>query len=130
MPARRIPYLQPALAAGCLVLAACGSAPSSVSPAPAGRIEKVADPVFTDGGITAGGTGREIGFGRAEPGAVVAMSKLMGTGPAAVAPACTGLRAARWADGTTLYFAERPYDPAAFVGWRTATGQAGRTCAL
>ncbi|WP_068116166.1 hypothetical protein [Tropicimonas marinistellae] len=90
----------------------------------------VADPVFNATGIGVGATGMEIGFGRSEPGAIVAMSKLMGMEPAVVARACPGMRAARWPDGTALYFEERPYDPPAFVGWRAGADNAGRTCPL
>ncbi len=107
------------------------SAPTAPpTPQPASYSTPVAAPVFAADGIQAGATGREIDFNRAEPGAIVAMSKLMGRAPDSVAQACPGLRAARWPDGTTLYFETRPFDPPAFVGWRTATGQAGRTCTI
>lgn len=121
-------YGQPALVAGCLVLAGCSEdgAPSSSSGAT--YATPVGDPVFTADGIDVGQTGMEIDFGRAQPGAITAMSKLMGAEPSQIAAACTGLTAARWRDGTVLYFEQRPYDPGAFVGWSRADGQAGRTC--
>ncbi|MDV7141304.1 hypothetical protein R3X27_01275 [Tropicimonas sp. TH_r6] len=104
-----------------------------LAPTPTGAVSygaPVAEPIFTSDGIEAGATGREIDFNRAEPGAIEAMSKLMGQGPVSVSQACSGLRAARWKDGTTLFFELKPYDPPAFVGWRRASGQAGQTCAI
>ncbi|PRY20715.1 hypothetical protein CLV78_11288 [Aliiruegeria haliotis] len=122
-------FEQPVLVAGCLVLAACSTGAPDISPGSGqGNAAPGATPVFTNQGIDVGTTGLEIDFGRTEPGAIKALSKLIGRAPATVAPACSGLRAARWADGTTMYFEERRYDPAAFVGWSTSDGSAGRTC--
>ncbi|MFV0333769.1 MAG: hypothetical protein ACK5JR_06825 [Tropicimonas sp.] len=122
---RRRDIARPALVAGCLWLAACAETGGqrAMPSAPA------ADPVFVAGGIQAGATGREIGFGRTEAGAIAAMSKLMGRAPERVTSACPGLRAATWADGTALYFEERRWDPPAFTGWQRDGNSAGRTCA-
>lgn len=130
MPGLGLSYLQPAIAAGCFILVGCAAPTTPNAPAKARYSSPVADPVFTEDGIEAGATGREIDFNRAEPGAIAAMSKLMGSGPVDVSPACAGLRAARWKDGTVLYFQPKPYDPPAFVGWRNASASAGQTCAL
>ena len=116
----------PALAAGCLMLAACAETDGQGARLPTPQI---ADPVFAASGIQAGATGQEIGFGRTETGAITAMSKLMGGAPVAVGPACAGLRAAHWPDGTALYFEERPWDPPAFSGWQHQGLSAGRICA-
>ncbi|SDI76864.1 hypothetical protein [Aliiruegeria lutimaris] len=120
---------KPALAVGFLLLAGC----TSGNPQPEASISEyrspVAEPVFTQDGINAGATGQEIDFNRAEPGVITAMSKLMGAGPVSVGAACSGLREARWKDGTALYFEPRAYDPAAFVGWQHGAESAGRTCA-
>lgn len=130
MPRIRSFLVQPAFVAGCFVLAAC-AAPPPPSGAPAtdgGSVPKLAEPVFAADRIRAGATGQEIDFGRAEPGAVTAMSKLMGSRAVSVGPACPGLRAARWSDGTTLFFEPRPHDPPALVGWQTNDAKSGLTC--
>ncbi|MFD0982290.1 hypothetical protein [Tropicimonas aquimaris] len=131
MPGLRNRLYRPALVAGCVVLAACGAPQGPDTPASAtggGPVVKVADPVFAADRIRAGTTGQEIDFGRAEPGAVAAMAKLMGSRASSVGPACPGLRAARWPDGTTLFFAPQPYDLPALVGWQTSDASSGRTC--
>ncbi|RYH10899.1 hypothetical protein [Tropicimonas sp. IMCC6043] len=122
----RLHQKQPVLAAGCLLLGACVN---SAGPGPVTASAPVAEPVFTEQGILAGATGKEIDFQRAEPGAIAAMSKLMGSAPASTAGACPGLRAARWPDGTTLFFETRPFDPPAFIGWQHGGQSAGRVCA-
>jgi hypothetical protein len=120
--------LQPALVAGCFVLAGCATDAPRPGTDAGSRAMPVAEPVFREDGIAVGATGKEIGFGRAEPGAVAAMTKLIGRAPAGTGPACTGLRTTRWPDGTTLFFEPRAYDPAAFVGWQRGSESAGRTC--
>ncbi|NDR57559.1 hypothetical protein [Aliiruegeria sabulilitoris] len=119
---------KPALVAGFLLLTGCMSGTPQSGPSVSEYRSPVAEPVFTQDGINAGTTGQEIDFNRAEPGVITAMSKLMGAGPVSVSAACSGLREARWKDGTTLYFEPRAYDPAAFVGWQRGAERAGRTC--
>ncbi|MFV0243881.1 MAG: hypothetical protein ACK5IB_02515 [Qingshengfaniella sp.] len=64
------------------------------------------------GGILAGQTGQEVGFGRARDGAVAAVSRMAGAGPV-WAGGCGGIaERARYPGGLTLYFT-----PEAFVGW-------------
>lgn len=66
------------------------------------------------GGFEIGATGLEIGFGRAEDGAIAAASRVIGSPPVRVSePAdCGGLRTAHWVQGLSMTFRDR-----AFVGW-------------
>ncbi len=81
-------------------------------------------------GLGVRGTTREIGFERAQLGAVTATSKLVGRQPSETSPlgGCAGgpMDAVRWSNGLTLFFQDGD-----FRGWRqdgpgptTATGLA------
>lgn len=75
-------------------------------------------------GIAVDGTALRVDFGRAEAGAVAAVSRLQGRGPQGAAP-CPGgaARAVAW-EGLTLYM-----QGGAFVGWSRPDGSsAGLTC--
>jgi hypothetical protein len=80
------------------------------------------------------GTGQEIGFGRAQAGAVAAAARVLGEepGPATVPPGCALTEVAWRRAGLAMTF-----DGGAFAGWRTGgerafpgpVQQAGRVCA-
>jgi hypothetical protein len=77
-------------------------------------------------GLQPNGTALRIDFGRAEPGVIPSVSRLLGEVPVfqGAVPGCA-LTAARWDDGLTLWF-----DRGSFVGWtEAARGSAGRVCA-
>lgn len=74
------------------------------------------------GGIeVAGSGGREIGFGRAQAGALAAIARIEGRAPRAV-PCGAGREAYDTRDLCVVFEGGR------FVGWEGATGSAGRTC--
>jgi hypothetical protein len=106
-------------AAALALLAAC--APSS-GPDRTPGVGLVPDTL----GLQPNGSTLRIDFGRAEPGVIPAVSRLLGEAPAfrGNVPGCA-LTAARWDEGLTLWF-----DRGSFVGWTEATGaSSGRVCA-
>jgi hypothetical protein len=114
--------------AAVLVLAACAPA---APPAPPGvTLVPAAE------GLDVAGTGQEIGFGRHRPGAVAAVTRVLGRAPEAPVARtdCPGgpLTEVVWPrEGLALTFARN-----AFVGWQAGEGRsfpgpvrrAGRTC--
>ncbi len=80
-------------------------------------------PGFAAQGIDVGSTGLEIGFGRAEQGAIAAMTRLTGSQPQRGATPCPAVTSARWPDGAVLYF-----ESGTFVGWSKDGETAGRVC--
>ncbi len=87
------------------------------------------DVVLDDSGLLAGGTGLEVGFGRAPDGAIAAVSALVGTAPTTplrADPTCgPEVEVISYPGGLTLTFAERM-----FTGWHLdGTGVAYRTSA-
>ncbi|MGI1662201.1 hypothetical protein ACRDNQ_08165 [Palleronia sp. KMU-117] len=109
--------------AALVLLAAC--APSS-GPSPASNRAAAVGLVPDALGLQPNGTALRIDFGRAEPGMIPAVSRLLGEAPAfRGAVAGCALTAARWDNGLTLWF-----DRGSFVGWTEVTGaSAGRVCA-
>ena len=107
-----------ALAAGALLasLGACGPGAPDLSEARGLALRPMA------GGLAVEGSGgREIGFGRAQAGALAAMAKVAGRAPRPAA--CRPGREAFALGGLRVVFeAER------FVGWQDASGAAGRGC--
>ncbi|MEM0948388.1 MAG: hypothetical protein AAGK37_13350 [Pseudomonadota bacterium] len=97
-----------------LVIAACAPSPQSVAPGPL---------VPTADGFDVGGTGLEIGFGRAEAGAIEAATKLLGRPPADRISKGRCSRAS-WSDGLTMYFIN-----GAFAGWADPTARGGSAVA-
>jgi len=114
-----------------LVLAACAPTVPQAPPVPPGvSLVPAAE------GLDVAGTGQEIGFGRHRPGAIAAVTRVLGSGPAAPVRRidCPGgpLTEVAWPrEGLTLTFAQ-----GAFVGWQAGEGRrfpgplrdAGRTC--
>lgn len=96
-----------------LAIAGCQPAPSltglSLRPAPNGL-------------AVDGSGGREIGFGRAQAGALAAIARVEGRVPRAVP--CGGGREAFAADGGLRVV----FEAGRFVGWESEAGAAGRTC--
>ncbi|MEO1790110.1 MAG: hypothetical protein AAFR34_10425, partial [Pseudomonadota bacterium] len=72
-------------------------------------------------GFGVGGTGMEIGFGRAQDGAITAATRLIGREPAEI-DTVSGCTLARWRDGPTMIFRNR-----AFIGWIADQRRAGDT---
>ena len=104
-------------AVAALALAGCQAA--TVAPVPSGLTL-----VPAPGGLdVAGSGGREIGFGRAEAGALASVARVEGVAPRPVACGA-GRTAYETGAGLTLVF-EREV----FVGWADASGRAGRGCA-
>ena len=100
----------------CAVLTACAGAPDPDA-APA-RFALVPAPGGLD---VVGSGGREIGFGRAQAGALESVRAVTGDTPRAVA--CDSGRDAYAVGDLTLIFEARR-----FVGWRTAADAAGADC--
>ena len=101
------------LAAGC-------AAPAAVPPLSAGP-----DPLRPGaGGIEVAGTGLEIGFGRAEEGAVEAVSRLIGP-PGSRRPCGPDGAVVAWPTGLAMHFARGD-----FAGWEAEGRSAGRLCAV
>ena len=111
-----------------LALAGCGTDQYPRAPAPDLRLVPGAQ------GIEVVGSGQEIGFGRAQAGAVAAVARVLGEapGPATMPPGCTLTEVTWRRAGFAMAF-----DAGAFVGWRAGDGRAfpgpvrrdGRTCA-
>lgn len=84
-----------------LMLAACTTAPGGPIPAAAGLTPDA-------GGLQPAGTDLRIDFGRAEPGVIATVSRLLGSDPVEIvsqAECGAGpMRAARWPNGLTLNF--------------------------
>lgn len=100
-----------------LAFSACAAAPEAERP-----------PSFTPDadGIAIVGSPLRIDFGRAELGAVAAVSRLEGEAPRQTVLCGDGVRAVRWASGLSLHFRE-----GAFLGWSVADGTAaGIGCAV
>ena len=105
--------------AAALVLAGC-AAPAAVPPLSAGP-----DPLRPGpGGIAVAGTELEIGFGRAQEGAVRAVSRLVGP-PQERGPCRGGGSVLRWSTGLAMHF-----PGGSFAGWTQDGRSAGRLCAL
>ena len=114
-----------------LIAAACAPAAPDAPPVPPGvTLVPAAE------GLDVAGTGQEIGFGRHRPGAVAAVTRVLGRAPEAPVGRsdCPGgpLTEIAWPRaGLTLIFAQD-----AFVGWQAGEGRrfpgpvrkAGRTC--
>lgn len=99
-----------------LALAACAPAPRAAPP-----------PAYAPdaGGIAILGTGQRIDFGRAEAGAIAAVTRLQGQAPDDRVACPSGATAVRWADGLSLHVAD-----GAFLGWAAPDGTtAGMPCA-
>ena len=111
----------PVAAIAVLCLSACGPAPTGGSSA-RGDLLPAAD------GLRVGSTGLEIGFGRAQTGAVAAAAKLVGRQPEAVTTrdGCGPVRLTevRWRDGLTMSFRTGE-----FVGWRMEGSRAAAAAA-
>ncbi|MEM1428935.1 MAG: hypothetical protein AAGG09_05720 [Pseudomonadota bacterium] len=110
-------------AALSVAVAGC-AAPSNDTRAPARGPTIVPAPA----GLDVAPLGQEIGFGRFQPGAVAAVTRVVGRSPATTGPRldCPGgpLTEVVWPrEDLTLYFADQ-----AFVGWRTSGSSAGRIC--
>ena len=117
--------------AAVVVLAACAPGPPDAPPVPPGvSLVPAAE------GLDVAGTGQEIGFGRHRPGAVAAVTRVLGRAPEPPVGRidCPGgpLTEIAWPRaGLTLTFAQD-----AFVGWQAGQGRrfpgpvrsAGRTC--
>lgn len=102
--------------AGC---AGAAVAPvSRVSPVPSAPLSLSPTPRGLD--VTGSG-GREIGFGRAQAGALASAERVSG-GTARAVP-CGGGREAYDIDGIAMVF-----EGGRFVGWRTPDGAAGAGC--
>ena len=101
-----------------LSLMGCGAATApGPDPAPSGH-------VFDADGIALVGSPLRIDFGRAEPGAVAAFSRLEGRDPSGSSDCGGGVRAVSWPGGTTLQFRN-----GGFLGWSLPDGtSAGVTC--
>lgn len=100
-----------------VLLTAC-SAPATVPPLSAGP-----DPLRPGaGGLDVAGTDLEIGFGRAEAGAVRAVDRLIGP-PSAREPCPGGGSVLRWPTGLVMHF-----PGGAFAGWSRDGRSAGRLC--
>jgi hypothetical protein len=101
-----------------LLLAGC-AAPAVVPPLSAGP-----DPLRPGpAGIAVAGTDLEIGFGRAQDGAVTAVARLIGP-PEAQAPCPGGGGVVTWPTGLAMHF-----PGGAFAGWAQDGRSAGRLCA-
>ena len=98
-------------------VAACAAPPPPAPPPRAGAL------VPGPSGLAAAGTGREIGFGRAEEGAVAAAARVLGP-PSGRAP-CEGVpgTVVRWPSGLALHFPE-----GGLSGWERDGRSAGRLC--
>lgn len=121
--------LQPALAAGCVVLAGCdASGPTSGSPGGGPTPQPRGDVVLKHDGLDVGTNGLEIGFERTQASTVASVGKLLGRGPEQTtrrADCAAGpVTSAVWPGGLTLTFQSGD-----FRGWvsrdsalRTASG--------
>lgn len=99
------------IAGAFALLAGCVAAPPPLGIVPA------------ETGIDVPGSTLEIGFGRAAPGAVDAVSRLIGSDPLqSVGP--PGCRVVRWRDGFELHARN-----GAFTGWRDARARTGAAAA-
>ncbi|MDH3262867.1 MAG: hypothetical protein OEM24_02590 [Paracoccaceae bacterium] len=98
-----------------LLLGACAAPMASTSAAAPGL-------VLDAEGLRPAGSALRVDFGRAEDGAIAAVSRLLGAGPvetAANAECGAGpVKAVRWANGLTLNFQR-----GAFLGWVSETGR-------
>ena len=102
-------------------LAALGLASACAGP-PAGPPRDPGSLVPGPSGLAVAGTGLEIGFGRAQAGAVAAASRLLGP-PSGRAP-CEGPgEVVRWPSGLALHFPD-----ATLSGWEGDGRSAGRLC--
>ncbi|WGH77464.1 hypothetical protein [Jannaschia ovalis] len=108
-------------AALAVALTGCTAAAPNLSPTPPPRgLALVPAP---GGLLVAGSGGREIGFGRAQAGALASVAKVQGATP--VPTGCgRGRQAFRTAEGLVLVF-----EAGRFVGWAGVAGAAGRGCA-
>ena len=110
--------------AACLLAAGCAAAPIATTPRvsgpPAAALRLVPAPNGLD---VAGSGGREIGFGRAQAGALAAAEKASGGTAAPIR--CGGGREAFALEGLILVF-----ETQRFVGWRRGEAEAGRGCPL
>lgn len=77
------------------------------------------------GGIAIEASPLRIDFGRAEAGAIAAMSRLLGSDPIESRPCASGrVRSVTWRNGFTMVF-----EGGAFLGWATGdVRSAGLTC--
>ncbi|MFV0360018.1 hypothetical protein [Tropicimonas sp.] len=109
------------VALGMAVLSAC--APSGKSAGPSG------DLILKPDGLGVAGTGLEIGFGRAQAGAVQAVTRVLGEPPGGSGslPACSGgsLATVNWAGGFSLAF--RNGD---LRGWHSGAGRVATASGL
>lgn len=101
------------MALGFAGLVGCGG---PAQPTSTGGAGPTGDIVLKGDGLDVAGTGLEIGFGRARPGATAAVARLLGAEPSGMR-ICSGLQQASWAAGLALYF--RNDD---FVGWSSTSG--------
>ena len=110
----------PARVAALVLAAGCAGPPAGPppDPAPSGPAALAPGP----SGLAVAGTGREIGFGRAQAGAVAAASRLIGP-PSGRAP-CEGPgEVVRWPSGLALHF-----PGGTLTGWEDGGRSAGRLC--
>lgn len=108
-----------------LLLAGCSSGAGGGAEVPPARGLTIAP---GPAGLNIVPTGQEIGFGRFQPGAVAAVSRILGRAPAPAVQridcVSTPLQEVRWPrDDLALYFADQ-----AFVGWASPSGTAGQAC--
>ena len=101
-----------------LLLAGCAASgpPPSATPPGAGAL------VPGPSGLLVAGTGLEIGFGRAQAGAVAATSRLVGP-PSGREPCGGSGEVVRWSSGLALHF-----PGGALAGWERGGRSAGRLC--
>ncbi len=74
-------------------------------------------------GLAVAGTGLEIGFGRAQAGAVAATSRLLGPPSGRRAPCAGPGEVVRWPSGLALHFPD-----GTLTGWERGGRSAGRLC--
>jgi hypothetical protein len=107
--------VKPAAVALAFALSACAAAP-----------EAERAPAFAPDadGIALVGSPLRIDFGRAQAGAISAVTRLEGRGPAGTTACAGGVSAARWDSGLALHFRD-----GAFLGWSRPDGtSAGIAC--
>lgn len=97
------------------LLTACAPTSGPVGPSAAGLSLEPGS-----GGIEVIGSGQEIGFGRLQPGAVTAASRVLGRQPDLTRACAGGGSAATWSrDGLTMIFDRQ----GGFTGWETGGGR-------
>lgn len=102
--------------AGALILLLGACAP--VAGAPVAGAPDAGGIVLDAGGLSPAGSALRVDFGRHRTGAVDAVSRLVGAGPASASACGEGVEEVRWANGLALTFRD-----AAFSGWITRAGR-------